>query len=194
MKILAVCGGLRDESNTNKVVRKVAESSGCDYEIVELGKLEVKPCTGCSECMMNEGKCPIEDDMQALYQKLLDADAIILGSPTYYMNVSGAVKCLIDRSLALYYRGIGPQYDPAMPFMGQRPLAGKPGVVVTTVAGAGHEKAMEVLSLCIGESHRVNLVDKIAAVIGMNDVADMPEVMKRAEEAGRKLANALKKR
>ena len=194
MKILAICGGLRDESNTNKVVRKVAESSGCNYEIVELGKLEVKPCTGCSECMMNEGKCPIQDDMQPLYQKLLDADAIILGSPTYYMNVSGAVKCLIDRSLALYYRGIGPQYDPAMPFMGQRPLAGKPGVVVTTVAGAGHEKAMEVLSLCMGESHRLNLVDKIAAVIGMNDVADMPEVMKRAEEAGKKLGSALKHR
>ena len=194
MKILAICGGLRDQSNTNKVVRKIAESSGCNYEIVELGKLEIKPCTGCSECMMYEGKCPIQDDMQALYQKLLDADAIILGSPTYYMNVSGAVKCLIDRSLALYYRGIGPQYDPAMPFMGQRPLAGKPGVVVTTVAGAGHEKAMEVLSLCMGESHRLNLVDKLAAVIGMNDVADMPEVMKRAEEAGKKLGSALKQR
>ena len=110
------------------------------------------------------------------------------------MNVSGAVKCLIDRSLALYYRGIGPQYDPAMPFMGQRPLAGKPAVVVTTVAGAGHEKAMEVLSLCMGESHRLKLVDKIAAVIGMNDVADMPEVMKRAEEAGKKLGSALKQR
>jgi len=192
MKILAVCGGLREESNTNKLVRKIAESSGCDCEIVELGKLEVKSCTGCSECMMNEGKCPIEDDMQDLYEKLIEADAIILGSPTYYMNISGAVKCLIDRSLALYYRGIGPVYDPDMPFMGQRPLAGKPGVVVTTVAGAGHEKALEALSFCMGESHRLNLVDKIAEVIGMNDVNDMPDVLKRAEEAGKKLARSLK--
>ena len=48
--------------------KKIAESSGCDYETIELGKLEVKPCTGCSECMMNEGKCPIEDDMQDLYE------------------------------------------------------------------------------------------------------------------------------
>jgi multimeric flavodoxin WrbA len=193
MKILAICGGMRDESNTNKLVRKVAESSGCEYEIADLGKLEIKPCTGCAECMMNEGTCPIQDDMQALYQKMLDAGAIVLGSPTYYMNVSGVVKCLIDRSLALYYRGIGPQYDPNMPFMGQRPLAGKPGVMVTTVAGAGHEKAMEVLTLCMGESHRMNIIDKIAAVIGMNDVADMPEMMKLAEEAGKKLGSALKK-
>lgn len=194
MKILAICGGMREESNTNKLVRKVAESSGCDYDVVELGKLEIKPCTGCSECMMYEGKCPIPDDMQAIYQKMLDADAIVLGSPTYYMNVSGVVKCMIDRSLALYYRGIGPQYDPNMPFMGQRPLSGKLGVMVTTVAGAGHEKTMEVLSLCMGESHRMNIIDKIAVPIGMNDVADMPEVMKLAEEAGKKLGNALRKR
>lgn len=192
MKILAICGGMREESNTNKLVKKIAESSGCDYELVDMGKIEVKPCTGCSECMMYDGKCPIEDDMQGLYDKLMEADGIILGSPTYYMNVSGAVKCFIDRSLALYYRGVGPQYDPEMPFMGQRPLTGKPGVVVTTVAGAGHEQAIEVLSLCMGESHRLNLVDKLAEVIGMNDVADMPEVLKRAEEAGKKLGNALK--
>ena len=96
--------------------------------------------------------------------------------------------------LALYYRGIGPQYDPSMPFMGQRPLAGKPGVLVTTVAGAGHEKTMEILSMCMGESHRMNIIDKIAVPIGMNDVADMPEVMKLAEEAGKKLGSALKNR
>jgi len=192
MKILAIWGGMREESNTNKLVKKIAESSGCDYEIVDMGKIEVKPCTGCSECMMNDGQCPIEDDMQGLYEKLMEADGIILGSPTYYMNVSGVVKCMIDRSLALYYRGVGPQYDPEMPFMGQRPLAGKPGVVVTTVAGAGHEKAIEVLSLCMGESHRLNLVDKLAEVIGMNDVADMPEVLKRAEEAGKKLGSVLR--
>jgi multimeric flavodoxin WrbA len=194
MKILAICGGLREESNTNKLVRKIAKASGCNYEIVELGKLEIKPCTGCSECMMNEGKCPIEDDMQGLYGKLLDADAIILGSPTYFMNISGAVKCFIDRSLALYYRGIGPMYDPAMPFMGQRPLAGKFGVVVTTVAGVGHEKTIEELALCMGSSHRLNLVDKIAEAIGMNDVDDMPEVIKRVEDAGKKLGEALQKK
>lgn len=193
MKILAIGGGMREESNTNKLVKKVAESSGCDYEFVDMGKIEVKPCTGCSECMMYEGKCPLDDDMQPLYGKLLEADAVILGSPTYYMNVSGAVKCLIDRSLALYYRGVGPQYNPDMPFMGQRPLAGKPVVLVTTVAGAGHEKTMEIMKLCMGDSHRMNIVGALAEPIGMNDVADMPEVMKRAEAAGKKLGSALEK-
>ena len=194
MKILAICGGMRQDSNTNKLVKKVAEATGFNYEIADFCKLEVKPCTGCSECMMNEGRCPIEDNMQGLYDKLLEADAIILGSPTYFMNMSGAVKCFIDRSLALFYRGLGPMYNPDMPFMGQRPLAGKFGVVVTTVAGAGHEKAIEELALCMGGSHRLNLVDKVAEAIAMNDVDDLPEVIKRAEAAGKKLGDALRKK
>lgn len=193
MKILAVCGGMRTESNTNKLVKKVAEASGFEYEVADFGALEIKPCTGCSACMMDEGRCTVDDDMQALYEKLLEADAIIIGAPTYFTNISGAVKCFIDRSLALFYRGIGPAYDPDMPFMGQRPLAGRPGVVVTTVAGAGHEKTIGELAFCMGGSHRLEIVATIAEAIGMGDVDDMPDVIARAEAAGKKLGDALRK-
>ena len=194
MKILAICGGMRPDSNTNKLVKIVAGAAGCEYEVADFGALDIKPCTGCSACMMNEGQCPIDDDMQGLYEQLLAADAIVVGSPTYFMNISGAVKCFIDRSLALYYRGIGPVYNPDMPFLGQRPLTGKPGVVVTTVAGAGHEKTIAELALCMGGSHRLNLVAQIAEAIGMGDVDDMPEVIGRAEAAGKKLGDALREK
>lgn len=194
MKILAICGGMRPDSNTNKLVKKVAKATGFEYDVADLGALKVGPCTGCSACMMNEGQCSIDDDMQGLYGKLLEADAIIVGSPTYFMNISGAVKCFIDRSLALYYRGIGPFHDPEMPFLGQRPLAGKLGVVVTTVAGAGHEKTIEELALCLGGSQKMELVGKIAEAIGMNDVDDMPEVISRAEAVGKNLGDALRKK
>lgn len=194
MKILAICGGMRPDSNTNKLVKIVAGATGCEYEVADFGALDIKPCTGCSACMMNEGQCPIDDDMQGLYEKLLAADAIVVGSPTYFMNISGAVKCFIDRSLALYYRGIGPVYNPDMPFLGQRPLTGKPGVVVTTVAGAGHEKTIAELALCMGGSHRLDLVAQIAEAIGMGDVDDMPEVIGRAEAAGKKLGDALREK
>jgi hypothetical protein len=108
------------------------------------------------------------------------------------MDVSGSVKSFIDRSSAIFYRGVGPEYHPDMPWLGQRPLAGKPAVVVVTVAGGGHERAIETLSMCIGDIHRTNLVAKLAEVVAMNDVDDMPEVMQRAEEAGKKLGEALK--
>jgi len=193
MKILAICGSLKETSNTNKIIKKVAESSGCAYELIYLAKVEIKPCTGCSECLMNEGQCVIDDGMQGLYDKLMSADALIVGSPTYYMDVSGAVKSFIDRSMPIFYRGVGPDYNPDMPVLGKRPLSGKPAIPVTTVAGAGHERAIETLRLFLGDINKMNVIEEIAEVVGMNDVDDMPEVMKRAEEAGKKLGEAFKK-
>jgi len=193
MKILAICGSLKDESNTNKLVKKITESSGSDYELVYLAQVEIKPCTGCGECLMNEGQCVIDDDMQNLYDKLMNLDALILSSPTYYMDISGAVKCFIDRSMPIFYRGVGPDYNPDMPVLGKRPLSGKPAIPVTTVAGAGHQRAIETLRLFLGDINKMNVVTEIAEVVGVNDVDDMPEVMKRAEEAGKKLGEALKK-
>ncbi len=194
MAILAICGGMRPDSNTNKLVRTAAAASGCDLQTVELATVTIKPCTGCMHCMMNEGRCAIDDDMQPLYQQLLEADGVIIGSPTYYMDVSGAVKCLIDRSLALYYRGIGPIAYPDKPFLGQRPLAEKPVVLATTVAGAGHEKAMAMLRFCMHECHKMTIAGEIAEAVGMDDVDDMPAVLERAEAAGKALAGAVRAR
>jgi hypothetical protein len=78
-----------------------------------------------------------------------------------------------------------------MPWLGQRPLAGKPAVIITTVAGGGHERAIETLSICIGDIHKMNLVAKLAEVVQVNDVDDMPEVLSRAAEAGKALGHAL---
>ncbi len=108
------------------------------------------------------------------------------------MDVSGAVKDVIDRSSAVFYRGIGPDYHPDMPWLGQRPMAGKPAVIVTTVAGGGHERAIETLRVCVGDIYKMNVVVQLAEPIKMEDVDDLPEVLKRAEEAGKKLGEALK--
>lgn len=191
MKILGICGSLRDDSNTNKLVKKVAEASGCEYELIYLAQREIKPCTGCAHCMMNDGECIIKDGMQDLYDKLLSADALVVGSPTYFLDVSGAVKCFIDRNMALYYRGIGP--DAEIEVLGKRPLSGKPAVSVTTVAGGGHERTRETLKMFLDYCHKMKIVAELAEPVGMNDVYDMPDVMMRAEEAGKKLGEALKK-
>jgi len=192
MAIIAVCGSLRKESNTNKLVKKVADASGFDYELINLSGMEIKPCTGCGECIINEGTCIINDDMNPLCDKLMKADALIIGSPTYYMDISGVIKCFIDRSMPIFYRGVGPDYSPDLPVLGKRPLAGKPAVTVTTVAGSGHERTKETLKIFVDGINKMQLAAEIAEAIGMNDVDDMPEVMKRAEEAGQKLGKMLK--
>ena len=193
MKILGICGSHREESNTNKLVKKIAEASQCEFELIYLSNYDIKPCTGCSMCMMNEGQCSLDDGMKDINEKLMGIDGLIVGAPTYFMDVSGSVKDLIDRSSAIFYRGVGPEYHPDMPWLGQRPLADKPAVVITTVAGGGHERAIETLKICIGDIHRTNLVAQLAEVVQMNDVDEMPEVLSRAVEAGKALGQALAK-
>jgi multimeric flavodoxin WrbA len=192
MRIAAVCGSLRQESNTNKLVRVAAEAAGCDCDVIELAGLSIKPCTGCGVCMMNEGKCPIDDDMQGAYETLLAADGFIIGGPTYFMDINGAVKDFIDRSMAVKYRDIGPAYSESMPWLGTVPFNGKPAVLLVTVAGGGHERALETLKVAFDDCHRMRIVAKLAEIVGMNDVDDMPETLERARAAGKKLAAALR--
>lgn len=187
MKALFVCGSFRENSNTNKILEKIAVSSGCDCELVYLRDMEVEPCTGCLGCMWTEGHCIIEDGMQELYDKIMNAGAIIIGSPTYYMNVSGAVKCFLDRKFALYFRGIGP---PGSPYTGQRPLAGRPAVGIITAAERGHERAIETLRRHF-EINQMNIVGEIAEVVGVNDVHDMPDIMMKAVRVGIRLGETL---
>ncbi|MBN2108766.1 MAG: flavodoxin family protein [Deltaproteobacteria bacterium] len=192
MKILGICGSHREESNTNKLVKKVAEASGCTYELIYLGKLDIKPCSGCGACMMNEGQCSIRDDMDQVYEKLLLADGLIIGGPTYFFDLNGSTKDFIDRTMAIFYRGVGTPYNPDMPWLGDRPHAGKPAVLITTVAGSGHMRSIETLKYAMGDCTKMNIVAQLAEVVAMNDVDDMPEVLKRADEAGKKLGAALK--
>jgi multimeric flavodoxin WrbA len=189
MKVLGLCGSLREESNTNKLVQKVAEFAGCAFELIYLAETKVKPCTGCLHCAKNSGTCIVQDGMQAVYDKLLHAHGIILGSPTYRWDISGAVKCFIDRTIALNYRSSASEANSST---GQRPLAGRPCVAITTTAGGGQDRALKSLTLFFQIS-RMNVVGEIAEVVGINDIDDMPEVLQRAEETGKKLGEALRK-
>ena len=67
------------------------------------------------------------------------------------------------------------------------------GITITTVAGAGHERALETLRLFVGDINKMNVVAEVAEVVGIDDVNDKPEVMKRAEVAGEKLGEILSK-
>ncbi|MGC9309162.1 MAG: flavodoxin family protein [Candidatus Nanoarchaeia archaeon] len=101
MKILAVSGSPRHK-NTDYMIKKVIESSGINGEIIFLRDLKIFNCSGCGLCRKNF-KCVIEDDMKEIYNKLINADIIILGSPTYFNNVSGLMKNFMDRCIPFYF-------------------------------------------------------------------------------------------
>lgn len=105
MKILGIVCSPRKEGNTAILVNEVlkeAEKYGSKIEILRIPEMNLLPCDGCESCH-DTGKCRIDDDMQQIYEKLLDADGIILGSPVYFWSVSGQTKIFMDRTYALRY-------------------------------------------------------------------------------------------
>lgn len=83
------------------MLRTLLDATGCDYELILLKDKNIRPCSGCGGCYFAH-KCIVKDDMQGIYKKLEKADAIVLGSPTYFANVTSLMKSFIDRCLPLY--------------------------------------------------------------------------------------------
>ena len=62
--------------------------------------------SGCLECggCDDTGECVVQDDMQSIYPRLEEADAIILASPMFFYSFSSQAKALIDRCQAMWNR------------------------------------------------------------------------------------------
>ena len=106
MAVVAFIGSPRKKGNTETLIRAVArgvEQAGGKIEIVRLCELDIAPCLGCGGCDKT-GKCVVEDDMTGLYDKLLNAGALIIASPVYFYSVSAQTKTFIDRLQAMWAR------------------------------------------------------------------------------------------
>ena len=98
-KVLGIVGSPRRNGNTNILMNRIldgAKEAGADTELVFLADLEIAPCDGCGVCL-SEKPCIIDDDMIELYQKVLDADTLIYGTPVYFYGPSAQIKAFIDR-------------------------------------------------------------------------------------------------
>jgi len=103
MKVVAFNGSARKDGNTAILIRYVfreLEKEEIDTELVQLSGRRIHGCIACMKCFENKDqRCSVEDDMaNECIEKMLEADGIILGSPTYFANVSTEMKALIDRA------------------------------------------------------------------------------------------------
>lgn len=108
MKVLGLIGSPRVGGNTETLVAEVlrgAASRGAQTEQVALNKLNISPCQACDACRKTK-RCRIQDDMQALYDKIFEADALVLGTPIYFWGPSAQLKCFVDRWYAIDQEGI----------------------------------------------------------------------------------------
>jgi multimeric flavodoxin WrbA len=103
MKVLLINGSPHSKGNTYdalQVVAKELEAKQIPYQNIQLGGINIRGCQGCQACYKAQNKqCVIKDDLTPIMDKCFDSDtkAIIIGSPTYFSNVTTEVKAFIDR-------------------------------------------------------------------------------------------------
>ena len=103
MYAIAVNGSPRKGGNTELLLKEVLEQlKGCGWEteLVRVGGTDIRGCIACNQCFENQdNECSLKNDnFNEIFAKMLKADAMILGSPTYFAAVSADLKALIERA------------------------------------------------------------------------------------------------
>lgn len=101
MKVLAINGSARMDGNTAILIGKVFEelnAAGIATEMIQFGSKNIEPCKACWACGGRNNCVHKNDIFQEVYEKMLDADGVILGSPVYSANVSANMQAFLERA------------------------------------------------------------------------------------------------
>jgi multimeric flavodoxin WrbA len=109
MYVIAINGSPRKNGNTATLLNKALEgasSQGATTELINLYDLNFKGCISCFACKLkggkSYGKCGYKDELTPVLEKVGSADAVILGSPIYFGEVTGEMRSLIERLVFQY--------------------------------------------------------------------------------------------
>ena len=103
MKVIAFNGSARRDGNTAILINQVfseLEKQDIETELIQLSGQKIQGCIACYKCFENkDSRCSVKNDMaNDCIEKMLQADGIILASPTYFADISSELKALIDRA------------------------------------------------------------------------------------------------
>ena len=143
MRILGVSGSPRVQGThfaVNHAIEMLREK-GCETRYYSVSGKDIKYCTHCDHCVRTKEGCVFKDDVQKLYDELMWADGVILGTPAYQGNVSGQLKTVMDRCRAILAK------DPAV-------LRGKVGMGIAI--GGDRNGGQESALRCIHDFYIIN--------------------------------------
>ncbi|MEA1986003.1 MAG: flavodoxin family protein [Candidatus Marinimicrobia bacterium] len=103
MKVVGINGSPRENGNTKILINEVfseLQKEGIKTELINFAGKKIEGCKACKQCFKNKDKSCINnsDDFNEIFQKTIDADGLIIGSPTYFANVTAEIKAFIDRA------------------------------------------------------------------------------------------------
>lgn len=175
MKVLGISCSPRAKGNTATLIEQVldaAREQGAQTELFSVAGKHIEPCRGCRTCGQT-GECVIKDDMQPLYDKLVEADAIVFGTPIYFYSMTGQAKAILDRTIALNRP--------------ERSLANKVGSVVVVAGSLGLAEALKDIYFYY-VTRQVLPANYVAAFAGHEgEVAKLEKCNKAAADIGRQM-------
>jgi multimeric flavodoxin WrbA len=181
MKILAISCSPRSNGNTVMILKEVlrgAQEQRADVDLYSVSGKTIQPCDGCWACA-NTGKCHKADDMQELYEKIVEADGIIFGTPIYFWGMTGQAKTVIDRTIALNQPG--------------RNLTNKVAGVVAVCGSLGLVDALKDFSYFFIQ-RRMLPANQISAYVTSNpdELTNMVQCMNAAHRLGQQMVALIK--
>ena len=208
MKILGISGSPRKEktSGVYKLVKTVLENTGIEYELISLRDKKIGGCIACLRCA-KDNICKVEDDMMELREKIVSADAYIIGAPNYYSTMNAITHAFIERWYQFRHQEGDLLWGKLGVAVGVGGMNGKIPAddlerffmysFIETVAKVSGQGAASCYSCGFGETCGVGIPlmvygkgFKITPEV-IPDVTKQPEVMAKAADAGRLLAKRL---
>lgn len=103
-QILAIIGSPRKLGNCEIMAKEISNQLSIPHELklLRLQDFKVLPCRGCYHCLYKSEGCVLEDDLNTVIQAMVDADALIVSAPTYFLGINASLKTLLDRGLSFY--------------------------------------------------------------------------------------------
>jgi multimeric flavodoxin WrbA len=208
MQILGISGSARKEdvSGVNKLVKTVLDNTGCDYELISLRGKKISGCIACLGCV-KDNICKVNDDLAELRDKIVDADAYVIGAPNYYSTLNALTHAFIERWFQFRHQEGNTLWGKLGVAVGVGGTAGQFPAddiekfflynFVETVAKVSGQGAASCFSCGYGETCKVGVPtmlygDGVKITPDMiPDVTKQPEVMRAAADAGKLLGRRL---
>jgi multimeric flavodoxin WrbA len=209
MNILGIAGSMRKEelSGVHRLVQTVLENTNCDYELIHLKGKQISGCIACLGCV-EDNVCKVEDDLTPLREKIVAADAYVIGAPNYYSALNAVTHAFLERWFQFRHQEGNTLWGKLAVAVGVGGTSGRFPAddiekfflynFVETVAKVTGQGAASCFSCGYGETCKVGVPTmlygpgvKITREM-IPDVTKQSDVMQAAADAGRLLGNRLR--
>jgi multimeric flavodoxin WrbA len=184
-KVLVILGSPRKKGNSAILadqITKGAVAEKAKVETVYLHGMQISACQACMNCQKKRSTgCAIQDDMQDIYLKLIEADAWVIASPVYWFTMSAQTKLFMDRCFAL-------------PAYGKDPFSGKRIAIAMTYGGedpfdSGCVNALRTFQDAFGYTQSPIIGMVYGSAMGAGEIKSNKKLLKEAFELGRKIVS-----